>query len=126
MQYRGRYHDLAKKRTMLLRCESLEPSMPPLGHPRRSGIAGDARFAGNIESSSHPFSSWRSKCVGNALTHGLEGGDNTVSDLPEKLWRGRADVLSELPQPFAHCSGSCRPATVPCRGPLETIGRLPQ
>ena len=31
----GRYHALAKERTMLLRCESLEPPMSQMGHERR-------------------------------------------------------------------------------------------
>src|SRR5215211_7666648 len=36
-----RYHALAKERTMLLRCESLEPPMSQLGHNRNSlfGVA---------------------------------------------------------------------------------------
>jgi hypothetical protein len=34
MQRRGRYHALEKERTMLLRCESLEPPMSQLGQTR--------------------------------------------------------------------------------------------
>src|SRR5262245_11024610 len=36
MQRRERYHALPKGRTMLLRCESLEPPMSEVGHSRRS------------------------------------------------------------------------------------------
>ena len=32
MPVRGRYHALAKERTMLLRCKTLEPPMSQLGH----------------------------------------------------------------------------------------------
>src|SRR5438132_7861708 len=35
MQLEGRYHALAKERTILLRCESLEPPMSQSGHERR-------------------------------------------------------------------------------------------
>jgi hypothetical protein len=35
MQWRGRYHALPKGRTMLLRCESLEPRMSQRGQSRR-------------------------------------------------------------------------------------------
>src|SRR5262245_10449413 len=43
MQWRGRYHGLAKERIMLLRCESLEPPMSQLGHVRQ--IDGPGRHA---------------------------------------------------------------------------------
>src|SRR5947209_19704447 len=35
MQRRGRYHALEKERTILLRCESLEPPMSLVGQSRR-------------------------------------------------------------------------------------------
>ena len=35
----GRYHALAKERTMLLRCESLEPPMSQMGQSRRFAIS---------------------------------------------------------------------------------------
>src|SRR5262245_19685905 len=37
MQRRGRYHALPKGRTMLLRCESLEPPMSEVGQSRSFG-----------------------------------------------------------------------------------------
>ena len=37
MQLEGRYHALAKERTILLRCESLEPPMSQMGHERGIG-----------------------------------------------------------------------------------------
>src|SRR5262245_54464472 len=46
MQRRGRYHALPKGRTMLLRCESLEPPMSEVGHELKgSARAYRVRFA---------------------------------------------------------------------------------
>jgi hypothetical protein len=46
MQYRERYHALAKQRTMLLRCESLEPPMSQMGQQLPLGAAAErVRYA---------------------------------------------------------------------------------
>src|SRR4029077_7848146 len=47
----GRYHALAKERTMLLRCESLEPSMSRLGQTEKSSTRANlVRFTPDSDS----------------------------------------------------------------------------
>ena len=79
----GRYHALAKERTMLLRCESLEPPMSQLGHSRRSG---DVRV-----SSAHSPES---------------GREADIVDVTEVQWIGIGGSLAAPPLPHHRTYGS--------------------
>src|SRR4051794_39081243 len=51
----GRYHALAKERTMLLQCKSLEPPMSQLGHERPTLLPRRHRYDSNTLESRHYF-----------------------------------------------------------------------